>query len=416
MASSVSLGTPAWCDGGTYSGLLLRQFWAATKTYDNGTPTAVAPAGGVFPGGGSMQVLPPATGLTVTVAAGYCSVPHPTAGDGAYIFGAMTSGVLTIAANASGSIRLDLIIARVYDLSSSSSYCTVEVTQGTPGAGLPAQAAASILLAVVAVTSGLTSILTANITDERAYVVPPGCIIPIPPTRAAPASPASQVMFNVATGTLVHGTGVSGLTGSVGYIQVAGTTVTDTSSTTGLTPGTPAADPWGIGHGQIGQGGGFKTDDTDGTLATEMSVTFVADGTSDYEVYYKWQLAFPVQAFNGGTQNLTGCGVTLVLLIDGVQADSVYLGCSSSPLVAAPGGSASWFTSGALGSTLDAGTHTAVLAVETSGTYSTTGPLSGVFIGDVNDSGGTVFGAGSGYLNALTKENCLLRIMGVAAA
>jgi hypothetical protein len=34
----------------------------------------------------------------------------------------------------------------------------------------------------------------------------------------------------------------------------------------------------------------------------------------------------------------------------------------------------------------------------------------------VNDSGGTVFGAGSGYLNALTKENCLLRIMGVAAA
>jgi len=39
-----------------------------------------------------------------------------------------------------------------------------------------------------------------------------------------------------------------------------------------------------------------------------------------------------------------------------------------------------------------------------------------VFIGDVNDSGGTIFGAGSTYLNALVAENAALRVIQVPVA
>ena len=123
MASSVSLGTPCWGDGSTYNALTLRQFWSATKLFDQGTVSAVSCPGGVYPGGGQLQVTS-GTGLTVNVAAGYCAVPHSTAGDGAYIFGMMTSGTITVTASATG-----YIVANVSDTSNSSSFCQIEYVQ-----------------------------------------------------------------------------------------------------------------------------------------------------------------------------------------------------------------------------------------------------------------------------------------------
>ena len=288
----------------------------------------------------------------------------------------------------------------------------------------------AILLAQVAVASGASNITAGNITDKRAYTVPPGCVLPIATAAAAPSSGGQQVMYDIATRLLVRGTGTAGQVAGTGYAQLAGMDLADTSSGgEGLTPGTPTADPWGIGYGEIGVtggggggggkggggGGGGGGGTTDGTLATELAVTFAADGTSDYEVHVKWASAVPAQAYTG-TLTLTAVQVTFAILIDGVQVDSVSHLCSASPLRASGGGSMSWYTSGSLGTTLPAGVHTAALAVETAGSDYSAGPASGVFVGDFAGSAGTIFSAPSGWTSALTAENCALRVIAVPAA
>jgi hypothetical protein len=409
MASSVNLGSPLWTDGSAYSGLLLRQFWSATKLYDQGTGSAVSAPGGVYPGGGQLQVTP-GTGMAVNVAAGYCAVPNATAGHGAYIFGMLTSGTLTVPSNATGSTRLDYVIANVQDLATSGSYCQIEYVTGTTS--VPAVPAVSIILAEISVANGASSISSGNITDLRAYVAPPGCVVPIANAAAAPAVQATTPLYDVATGTLCTGTGTAGTIAPAGFIQVAGAQVINTSAgAQGLNPGNPPSGPWGIGYGQA-QYGGWNTD---GTFAVEMQLLFTADGVSDYEIYYKWQLGIPVQAwYYAYSGTVTGAGLELQLQVDSSQVDATYLVCGDSPLVTSGGGSASWYTSAALGTTLPAGLHLASLLVGTSGSYAY--PYSGSLIGDVHTSGGTVFGAGSTYLNALTQENCILRVMAVPAA
>lgn len=79
---------------------------------------------------------------------------------------------LTIAANASGSSRIDAILVRVCDAQYApfSSAFTLVVNQGTPGGGFPAYPADGCtyyLLASVAVANGFTTITNANITDAR---------------------------------------------------------------------------------------------------------------------------------------------------------------------------------------------------------------------------------------------------------
>jgi len=77
---------------------------------------------------------------------------------------------LTIADNASGSTRIDRVVAR---LDYTNRTCEIEVLQGTAGAGAPAltQGASvwEISLAQVQATNGFTTILDADITDERVF-------------------------------------------------------------------------------------------------------------------------------------------------------------------------------------------------------------------------------------------------------
>ena len=67
-------------------------------------------------------------------------------------------------------------------------------TTGTPGSNPvpPAVPANAVLLAQVFVPAGASSITTANITDEREFVVAPGGVLPILSEAAAPPLPASQ--------------------------------------------------------------------------------------------------------------------------------------------------------------------------------------------------------------------------------
>ena len=423
MASSVTLLGPQYNDGGTLTSLMMRQLTGGTRVADTGTASAMSPLGGVFTGlSAAMQVIA-GTGLQVKVNAGYCAIPHPTSGHGVYLFGPMVQETLTITANSSGNPRIDIVIARVYDLGNSGSYCDVEVVTGTAAASpvAPSTPAASLLLAQVLVPTSATSIVTGDLTDERTWTAPPGGIIPVASAAVAPAFPATQIVYDIATGALCQGTGTAGSLDSVSFLQAGTSKVINTSlGHFGQTPGTPTSGiPWGIGYGQIGTsgggggkgGGGGGAPTTDGTAATEIKVSFVADGVSDYEIAYQWGAAIPADAWTGGSDSVTAGQVQYRLYLDGTAVDEVVHFIADSPLHASGAGTASWYSSSALGNTPSAGNHTATLSVETSGTDES--GASGVFVGDFGDSAGTIFSAPSGWYNALVAEQASVRCQAV---
>ena len=416
MASSVTLLGPNFHDGDVLTSLAMRQLTGGTRVADTGTASAVAPLGGVFTGlSTAMQVIP-GTGLQVKVNAGYCAVPHPTTGHGVYLFGTMTQTALTVDTADGTHSRIDIVVARVNDLGNSSSDCDVDIIKGTPAASPVPQAtpAACLLLAQVLVPTSASSIVSGDITDARTWTAPPGGIIPVANAAAAPAAPVTQLFWDQSRSVLCQGTGTAGQIEAVSFLAAGEQSIVGTSSGgQGITPGTPTSNPWGAGYGQIGGGGGKGgggAPHTDGTVASEIRVTFTADGTSDYEIAYQWGAAIPADALGGGT-GVTAGTVTYLLFLDGTVVDQVVKFVSDSPKHAGDAGTASWYSSAALGTTPSAGTHTATLSVETAGTN--TSAASGVFVGDFHSSAGTIFSAPSGWTTALTAENASVRATAV---
>jgi hypothetical protein len=341
VASSVSCGSPCWVDGPSLdAGNPFRQFDIGARVLDVGTATAVQVPGGVFPGAGAMGVSA-SSGLSVTVNAGYCCVPSPTAGQGGYIFGTTSAQNLTLNAADPDNPRIDLVIARVYDYGTSASYCDIEVVTGTPAspAVQPSVPSAAIPLASVQVPAGAVALGSGSVTDLRSYVVAPGGILPIQDESAAPASPASQFMFNLATGQLCQGTGTAGETATVSTL-----------------PWTPAL--------------AYKTTAVSdssgkGALTQILSVSITTDGSTDVEIYYKWP------GFYVSTAPLL---VTMSVAIDGTTLDQtpIYVESSSSGSPA-NGGSARYYTSSSNDTTPSAATHTVSFAFQSaSESYTTT--------------------------------------------
>lgn len=204
MASSVALGSPLWLDGMTWTSLLQRQFDGGAAVWDaNTSSTAVNPLGGVFMGPGNpLEVTALASpAMSVQVNAGYVAITHPTQGHGVYLFGLRAQAALTVAPNTSGASRIDIVVARVHDSGSGSS-CDVEIIAGTPGAGAAAIPASSLVLAIVTVASGASSITSGNITDKRTYTVAPGGILPASASNV-PALAEGQVTWDTSTGQLL---------------------------------------------------------------------------------------------------------------------------------------------------------------------------------------------------------------------
>ena len=350
MASSVSCGTALWMDGPALdANNPFRQYDVGARVLNVGTPSAVAIPGGVFPGLGAMQVTA-GSGLSVQVAAGYCCVPSPTTGNGGYIFGTLTAATLTLAAADNSNPRTDLIIARVYDSGSSSSYCDVEVVTGTPATPpvTPSTPAAAIPLAVVSVPTSAVALASGAISDQRSYVVAPGGILPITSPAAAPAVPASQLMYDLSRNLLVQGTGTAGSvsllsTGSWSpALAYKSSTVTDSSHK--------------------------------GDLTTVASVSVTTDGDTDIEIYYKWPGIYVSSA---------PLVVALSVAIDGTILDQtpVYAESSSSSSPA-NGGSARYYTSGGQATTPSAGTHTISFAFQSaSESVTTTMPCTSTALG-----------------------------------
>ena len=308
-----------------------RTYDVGTRVINVGTAAANQVAGGVFPGLGAMGVTAPG-GMTVGVNAGYCCVPNSSSPlQGGYIFGLMQSQTLTIAAADPQNPRIDLVVANVADLGSNASAAYVQVITGTAAAtpSAPAVPANSITLASVSVAGASTSVTASAITDERSYVVAPGGILPIQDAASAPAVPASQFMYNLATNQLCQGTGVAG------------------------TVSPPSVLPW---VPQIA----VKTTNTlapsAGALVTVQSVNVTTDGATDIEMYAKWT----------GVQG-SAAYITIGLYIDGTLADSIDVQSLAGTSYGTMGGSFAAFTGSVQGNTPSAGTHTIAMKFQAQG-------------------------------------------------
>lgn len=147
-----------------------------------GTFTDMLSAAGVVNlSGGDLAVAQAASpNMTVVVAAGVGYIPNTafdaTDSDSVRVWDAVVAGTtgsrtLTIGANSSGSTRIDKICLKINTAttpdSTASNIASLIVVAGTPGAGAPATPSYHLLLANVTVANGASSIVTANISDQR---------------------------------------------------------------------------------------------------------------------------------------------------------------------------------------------------------------------------------------------------------
>ena len=304
-----------------------------------GTSAAVQVPGGVYPGLGAMQVSA-ASGLSVQVAAGYCCVPSPTANNGGYVFGTLTAATPDSRGGRRQQPAYRPDRGQGLRLRHQPSYADVEVVTGTPATPpmAPSLPSASIPLAAVSVPVAAVALASGAVSDQRSYVVAPGGILPITSPSAAPAVPASQIMYDLSRNLLVQGTGTAGtvsLLGTGGWspaLAYKSSTVSDSANK--------------------------------GALTTVTSVSITTDGATDIEVYYKWP---------GFYVSSAPLMVTLSVAIDGTILDQtpIYVESSSS---SSPGngGSARYYTSSGQGTTPTAATHTVTFAFQSASESLTT--------------------------------------------
>ena len=227
--------------------------------------------------------------------------------------------------------RIDLVIAWVNDTGTSAGGCGIAVVDGTPGTppsvpSIPVPASgwtAVMVLAQVLIPAAAVALASGAVTDERSYVVAPGGVLPISSAAAAPAAPASQLMYDLSRNVLVQGTGTAGVVGLLGgswppALAYRKTTLSDSAAK--------------------------------GALTSVLSVSVTTDGVTDLGVYVKW----PGVYVSAGPLI-----VTMSVLVDGIVLDQapIYVQ-SQTPSAPGNGGCFRAYTSPSNATTPKAGTHT----------------------------------------------------------
>lgn len=147
---------------------------------------ALRSRGGVRAGSGGAVTVVNGT-MTVQVAPFMCWVDATVAGQVGYPFVCDATKTLTIAAGHATLARTDVIAVVVREAvfdGGGTTAATLEVVQGTPGAGVPSLPAAAIALRNISVPAG-TSVGTGGLTagnlstDRRQYVVGLGGLVPV---------------------------------------------------------------------------------------------------------------------------------------------------------------------------------------------------------------------------------------------
>jgi hypothetical protein len=177
---------PSWQQTGSYPARLDRLTIAGLLT----------PAASVGPIAARSGVRPAATGaamgviqrspadMLVTVNPGTVFIAAVSPVGGVYVCHNDDIFDVTIAAADPTLPRKDLVIARVYDAVDdvgSRNEWAIEPVKGTANAVpvAPAAPAGAVVLAQITVPAGVTSIVTANITDVRPYTVALGGVLPV---------------------------------------------------------------------------------------------------------------------------------------------------------------------------------------------------------------------------------------------
>jgi hypothetical protein len=208
VATSLSCGYPFWADGITVNGLLGRTNHVAASFLN--APGAVI-RGGVLVSGGQL-IVTAGSGMAVIVSTGYAICPSSTgSADGAYLFGLLTPGSLTVATADAVSPRVDLVTAYVVNNGDATDDSFVEILTGTPtpGAtlgnlnGVPATPANGIVVGYVLVPASATSITSMDVQSNPFRTVAQGGILPVT-AGLAPVGYTGMYIHDNASGRLMH--------------------------------------------------------------------------------------------------------------------------------------------------------------------------------------------------------------------
>lgn len=332
MGTSATTSKPRWLAGVTYDGDGGNDLRCTEAAYffDQGinqsSPSVMGPLGGVL-GGNGLNVLA-AGGMTVTVNPGHFMVPNSgSATAGVYVASLVSSASLTLASADPSNPRIDLVVACVDDLGTSSSEGYVELVTGTASSSpsVPAAPANSITLAQIAVAANASTITQGNISDQRTYAVAAGGVL-----RAPKGS-------------------VVGYAGMIGFDPGSGVFYHNINSALGTALAYPLRTlPFAPVH-LIMSGGSYTLPDSSGTVVPGLSTTVTCDGLTDLKLTYH------VAGFTGITSASTY--VAVQVLVDGTVIDQTSLTLNAT--VNAQGGfTGIGYTSSVTSTTPSAAAHT----------------------------------------------------------
>jgi hypothetical protein len=325
MATSVSLGYCPWLAGATWTDQLGR-LDIAGETYLGGS------RGGVLQSvPNPLQVLA-SSGMNVTVQPGTAIIPSVSGpANGAYRVSNPIIQTLTLtAAPSSPNSRLDLVVVNVTDNGNNTSVCSIELVTGTAGnpPTQPATPSNSILLAVIAVGSGVSSILQANIADNRFYTnIGSGAIV-CPNMASLPQGWPGQIGYDVAHDRFFE----LGSSGAQPFKVMGFTPAQVVNTSNNLTIAGSTGSP---------------------AYATLLSASVTTDGSTDLQITAHWAGIAQVTAVYGQ--------VCFGIFLDSTQLDEINLGTigvSNFNNLAVLGGTQIYVTSSAMGNTPTAGSHT----------------------------------------------------------
>lgn len=211
MATSVTTSLPAWLTGCTYdasAGNDLRNSTVTALLFNEGilTGSTIGVMAGVL-GGAGLKVTP-GGGMTVSVAPGSFAVPAGSPAAGGYTSTLATSGTLTVQTADPSNPRIDIVVAFVNDLGTSSSSGAVEIITGTAAASpsAPSAPASSVTLAQLTIPAGTSTVTSGMIADKRLYTVAAGGVL-VSPKATAPTGYTGLLAYDAASGSFYHLTG-----------------------------------------------------------------------------------------------------------------------------------------------------------------------------------------------------------------
>jgi hypothetical protein len=282
--------------------------------------TTIGVRGGVV--GGAGLAVAAGTGMTVTVGPGSFVVPNsstPTAGG--YASTLSSQATLTVQTADPSNPRIDIIVANVVDNGNNTSFGQVQIITGVaaPSPSAPSAPSNSTTLAQLSVPAGTSSITSGLITDQRAYTVAAGGVLPA--AKGSATGYNGQIGYDAASGSFYHNAASgSARMRTLPWAPVSAYRTTDAIS---------------VNNGQT----------------TVASVTVTTDGSTDLMIYCKCA-GIRMSATHGEF------GATLESFLDNTQVDSLNIFNTASDGTIRGGTSFISFTDSSQGNTPSAGTHT----------------------------------------------------------